>query len=77
MKLAATKYAEEEKRANADKEEKLSKFRDSAADAAARVIQMMYYVFSVSDCGVQRSQTGETTAAPDTLCTPDDGGPLL
>lgn len=53
MKVAATKYMQEENRAKADKEEKLSKFRDSAADAAARVIQMMYYVFSVSGWGEQ------------------------
>ena len=48
MKAAAAKYEEEEARVKADKEEKISKLRESAADAAARVIQQMYYVFSVS-----------------------------
>lgn len=48
MKAAATKYMEEQDRVKADKEEKMSKFRDTAADAAARIIQQMYYVFSVS-----------------------------
>lgn len=48
MKVAAAKYMEEQERVKADKEEKMTKFRDSAADAAARTIQQMYYVFSVS-----------------------------
>lgn len=47
MKVAATLYMEEEAKKMADKEEKLSKFRESKADAAARVIQQMYYVFNV------------------------------
>ncbi|CAM9966823.1 unnamed protein product [Ectocarpus sp. 12 AP-2014] len=48
MKAAAAKFLAEEARVKADKEEKLKKFRDSACDAAARTIQQMYYVFSVS-----------------------------
>lgn len=48
MKVAAAKYMREQERAKADKEEKMTKFRDAAADAAARTIQQMYYVFSVS-----------------------------
>lgn len=48
MKVAAAKYMEEEARVKADKEEKMTKYRDSAQDAAARVIQQLYYVFSVS-----------------------------
>ena len=48
MKAAAAKYEEEQAKVKADKEEKISKLRESAADAAARVIQQMYYVFSVS-----------------------------
>lgn len=48
MKVAAAKYMEEEARNKADKEEKMTKYRDSAGDAAARVIQQLYYVFSVS-----------------------------
>lgn len=48
MKAAAAKYMEEEARVKADKEEKMTKFRDSVSDAAARTIQQMYYVFSVS-----------------------------
>lgn len=48
MKVAAQAYLDEEARKKADKEQKLSKYRDSAADAAARTIQQMCYVFSVS-----------------------------
>lgn len=48
MKVAAAKYMEEQARVKADKEEKMTKFRDSASDAAARTLQQMYYVFSVS-----------------------------
>lgn len=48
MKAAAAKYMEEEARVKADKEEKMTKFRDSVSDAAARTIQQMYYVFNVS-----------------------------
>lgn len=55
MKAAATKLLEEEARVKADKEEKMTKFRDSACDAAARTIQQMYYVFSVSTLPVSRN----------------------
>lgn len=48
MKAAAAKFMEEEARVKADKEEKMTKFRVSGCDAAARTIQQMYYVFSVS-----------------------------
>lgn len=48
MKAAAALYLEEEARVVADKQDKMSKFRESTADAAARVIQKMYYVFNVS-----------------------------
>ena len=51
MKVAAAKYMEEQARVKADKEEKMTKFRDSAGDAAARTLQQMYYVFSVSSFG--------------------------
>lgn len=61
MKVAAAKYMEEEARVKADKEEKMTKFRDLAADAAARVIQQLYYVFSVSvlSCCLLRSEYGQ------------------
>lgn len=48
MKEAAALYMEEEARAMADKAAKMTKFKDSTKDAAARVIQKMYYVVSVS-----------------------------
>lgn len=57
MKVAAAKYMEEQSRVKADKEEKMTKFRDAAADAAVRTIQQMYYVFSVSQL-MQQQQSG-------------------
>lgn len=53
--MAAAKYMEEQARIKADKEEKMTKFRDSASDAAARTLQQMYYVFSVSRIHVRSS----------------------
>lgn len=49
MKAAATAFYEAEAKATADKEEKMNKWRESTADAAARVLQQMFYVFSVSN----------------------------
>ncbi|CAM9580526.1 unnamed protein product [Pylaiella littoralis] len=56
MKVAAAKYMEEEARVKADKEEKMTKFRDLAADAAARVIQQLYYVFSATRTTQKRAK---------------------
>lgn len=50
MKAAATLYYEQEARTKADKKEKISKFLESTADAAARTIQKMYYTFTVRHC---------------------------
>ncbi|CAM9228839.1 unnamed protein product, partial [Sphacelaria rigidula] len=46
MKAAATAYLEAEAQDKAKKQERMSKWRDSVEDAAARVIQQMYYVYS-------------------------------
>lgn len=54
MKVAAAAYLEAEAKAKSEKREKLSKFEDSAADAAARTIQQMYHVFSVSAASLTR-----------------------
>ncbi|CAM9889621.1 unnamed protein product [Ectocarpus sp. 13 AM-2016] len=56
MKAAAAKFLEEEARVKADKEEKMTKFRDSACDAAARTIQQMYYVFSATRITQKRAK---------------------
>lgn len=48
MKVAATAYYAEEAKAKAERMAKLSKFRESIEDAAARKLQQMYHVFSVS-----------------------------
>lgn len=56
--MAAAKYMEEQERVKADKEEKMTKFRDAAADAAARTIQQMYYVLSVSQSSVRAIMIG-------------------
>ena len=48
MRVAATLLFEQQAGVVADKEEKISKFRQSTAEAAARVIQQMYFIFSVS-----------------------------
>ncbi|CAM9140583.1 unnamed protein product, partial [Hapterophycus canaliculatus] len=56
MKAAAAKYMEEEARVKADKEEKMTKFRDSVSDAAARTIQQMYYVFNANRTTQKRAK---------------------
>lgn len=49
MKAAAAAYLEAEAKTKSEKEERMGKYRDTVADAAARTIQQMYYVYSVSD----------------------------
>ncbi|CAB1099266.1 unnamed protein product [Ectocarpus sp. CCAP 1310/34] len=56
MKAAAAKFLAEEARVKADKEEKMTKFRGSACDAAARTIQQMYYVFSATRITQKRAK---------------------
>lgn len=48
MKAVARLYYQQEARIKADKKEKMSKYLESMADAAARTIQRMYYTFTVS-----------------------------
>lgn len=52
MKVTATAHIKAQAKTKADKQEKLNKLRDSVQDAAARTIQQMYYVFSVSAAAV-------------------------
>ncbi|CAM9757457.1 unnamed protein product, partial [Ascophyllum nodosum] len=56
MRVAATLLFEQQAGVVADKEEKISKFHQSTTEAAARVIQQMYFIFSATRIKQQRAK---------------------